>query len=408
MLKLKEIDNKFFEFIKKHYLEILFFVITVISLKARIDFLNYQSQDYTSFLVNWFNQIRDNGGILALKQEIGDYNVPYLFIIAILSYIPLSPIILIKLVSIVFDYIVAIVSMMIIYELLKNNKNKHLYALLTYSIIIILPTVVLNSAAWAQCDSIYTTFVLISLLCIFKEKYFKAFVFLGISFAFKLQSIFILPVYILIYLSNRKFPIYYFFIIPIVNFVMCLPAIIFGRSIMSCLDIYINQTGNYIGYASMNFPNIYALLIDTISESNLIATPDIAFSNYGTIFTFGILAITAIVILHKEIKIDNKLLIELSLWSVLLCTFFLPSMHDRYLYMADIISIIYFIVNRKKVYIPIVINFVSLYVYIEYLYATKNLPIAFVAVINAVILVVLSKDIFLKLSNKELVTEKKE
>ena len=297
---------------------------------------------------------------------------------------------------------------MIIYELLKNNKNKHLYALLTYSIIVVLPTVVLNSAAWAQCDSIYTAFVLISLLCILKEKYFKAFIFLGISFAFKLQSIFILPVYIFIYLSNRKFPIYYFLIIPIVNIVMCLPAIILGRSIISCLDIYINQTGNYIGYASMNFPNFYALLIDTIGESNLIASPDIAFSNFGTLFTFSILAITAIYILYKEVKIDNKLLIELSLWSVLLCTFFLPSMHDRYLYMADIISIIYFILVRKKVYIPIGINFVSLYVYIEYLYATKNLPIAFVAVINAVILIVLSKDIFLKLSNKELITEKKE
>ncbi len=406
MLKLNEIDNLFFRFIKKHCLEILFFVITVISLKSRINFLNYESQDFNNFLLDWFNQLKDNGGILGLKYEIGDYNIPYLLIMAILSYIPKSPLILIKLVSIGFDYIVAIVSMVIIYELLKSNKNKHLYALLTYSIIVILPSVVLNSSAWAQCDSIYTAFILISLLYILKEKYFKAFIFLGIAFAFKLQAIFILPIYILMYISNRKFPIYYFFIIPIVNFVMCLPAIIVGRSVMNCLNIYINQTSNYIGYASMNFPNIYALLIDTIGESNLIGIPDIAFSNYGTLFTLCILAITAIIILYKEIKIDRKMIIELSLWSVMLCTFLLPSMHDRYLYMADVLSIIYFIVNRKKVYIPIIINFVSLYVYIEYLYATKSLPIEFVALINAIILVILSKDIFLKLTNKQDSVEK--
>lgn len=401
MLKLKEVDDIFFKFIKKHCLEILFFVITVISLKARINFLNYESQDFNDFLLSWFNDLKNNGGILGLKYEIGNYNIPYLLIIAILTYIPKSPLMLIKLVSIGFDYVIAIVCMMIIYELLKNNKNKHLYALITYSIIVILPSLILNSSAWAQCDSIYTAFILISLLCILKEKYFKAFIFLGIAFGFKLQAIFILPVYILIYLSNRKFPIYYFLIIPAVNFIMCLPAIVLGRSIFSCLNIYINQISNYTGYASMNFPNIYALLINNIDESNLIGNPDIAFSSYGTLFTLAILAITGIVILYKGIKIDNKMIIELSLWSVLVCTFFLPSMHDRYLYMADVISIIYFIVNRRKVYIPIIINFVSLYVYIEYLYATKNLPIEFVATINAIVLLILSKDIFLKLTDKQ-------
>ena len=123
-IKPKEIDSAIFNFIKKHSLGILFLVITAISLKMRVDFLNFESQDYHSFLINWFIQIKEQGGILVLKQEIGDYNIPYIFILSILSYIPKNPLLLIKLFSIAFDYVVAIVSMLIAYELLKDNKRK--------------------------------------------------------------------------------------------------------------------------------------------------------------------------------------------------------------------------------------------------------------------------------------------
>ena len=183
MNKTNKLDDIILNFLKKYCFEILFFIITVISLKVRTNFMKLQSGDYQNFLYNWFMQIKEGGGIFALKQAIGDYNIPYLFIIAMLSYLPISPLISIKMVSIIFDYAMAIISMLIIYEIFKDKKNKHIYALLTYSIIAILPTVVLNSAAWAQCDSIYTTFILLSLLFIIKEKYFKAFIFFGIAFS---------------------------------------------------------------------------------------------------------------------------------------------------------------------------------------------------------------------------------
>lgn len=400
MNKTNKLDDIIFNFLKKYCFEILFFTITVISLKIRTNFIRLQSGDFQNFLYNWFMQIKESGGIFALKQEIGDYNIPYLFIIAILSYLPISPLISIKMVSIIFDYSMAIIAMLIIYEIFQDKKNKHIYALLAYSIVAMLPTVVLNSAAWAQCDSIYTTFILLSLLFIIKEKYFKAFIFFGIAFSFKLQAIFILPVLIIIYLANKKFPIYYFLIIPIVNLLMCLPAIIMGRSIISCIAIYFNQTGTYTDYISMNFPSIYAMLIKPIGESNLIANVDKAFSNFGILFTLSIFAIIAIIVIYKDIKLNKKMIIGLSLWSVIICTFLLPSMHDRYMYMADVISIIWFIVNKRKIYIPITVNFISLYTYIEYLYATRNLPIQYVAILNFIVLFILTKDMYFEIKNK--------
>ena len=402
MSKTKKIDTLIIDFFKKHCFEILFFAITIITLRIKVDFLKFESQDYRQFLVNWMDKIKECGGIAALKEEIGNYNIPYLIILVIISYIPINSLICIKIVSIFFDYMMAIAAMLIIYEFFKNNKNKHLYAVLTYAIISILPTVILNSSAWAQCDSIYTTFILFSMLFLIKEKYLKAFVFYGIAFAFKLQSIFILPVFILIYICNKKFSILNFLIIPIVNFLMCLPAIIMGRSIKSCITIYLDQTANHSKYIAMNIPNVYSIFMKTVNNSNLIANIDQTIKNYGVLFTFGIFIIAAVLVMYKEIKINKKMMINLSLWSIMICVFFLPNMHDRYLYMADVISIIYYIINKKKIYIPIIINSISLYTYIEYIYATRSLPIEYVAIVYFALLIIYTKDIYMELNKASL------
>ena len=63
--------------------------------------------------------------------------------------------------------------------------NKFL-ELITYALVLIIPTVMLNSGMWGQCDSIYTTFVILALYFLVKEKYSLSFIMLGISFAFKL------------------------------------------------------------------------------------------------------------------------------------------------------------------------------------------------------------------------------
>ena len=67
-------------------------------------------------------------------------------------------------VSIIFDYILAISIAVLTKELLKGKKKANDFAVLAYGLILILPTVFINSADWGQCDSIYATFSVISLI----------------------------------------------------------------------------------------------------------------------------------------------------------------------------------------------------------------------------------------------------
>ncbi|MCL2382727.1 MAG: hypothetical protein FWC79_00735 [Oscillospiraceae bacterium] len=310
------------------------------------------------------------GGIAGIGQTIGNYNNPYITLIAILTYLPFDSLISIKVLSLIFDYICAFAAMAIVYNILKTNKNRKLYAYLTFIAVIFLPTVVLNSSAWAQSDAIYVAFMLISLAFLLEEKYFKSFIFLGIAFAFKLQFIFILPLFVLLYISNRKFPIYYFLIIPVVNFILSLPAIIAGRPFFSFITIYLEQTSTYTYTVSRNFPSFYSIFFET--QHTMVMSPGVHMSRAGILFTLTIFVIAAFIVLYKKVQFDKERIIEFALWSIMISTFFLPQMHDRYLFAGDIISIIYFAVKRKNLYIPLAINFISLYTYTNFLYVIRT------------------------------------
>lgn len=395
------------KWIIKNKLILIFILITGISAIIRINGIEFQSIDMIKCLYKWFEELKVNGGLNALALNIGDYNMPYMTIMALLTYLPISPLVSIKAVSIIFDFLLAISCVSLLKELLKDKYNEKL-GLLVYSIIILLPTVILNSSYWGQCDSIYATFIIISLIYLIREKYLTSFILLGISFAFKLQFIFILPLYVLYFLAKRKLPIHYFLIIPIVNLVMCLPSVAFGKNVIDCMKIYFNQTGEYNNKISLNFPGIYNLFYDTEEFSNEIPLPNEYLSKI-MIFILGLIFVSlALYVIIRKVKFDNNLIIEVALWSVMVSTFLLPYMHDRYMFMADILSVIYCILNgRKKIYVPICVSLCSLYTYIAFLNRVSIIDIRFISIINCLVLLLLTRSMFINLKrNSSILLEK--
>ena len=215
------------KYLKKHYILFLFILVTIIAVVIRICMLSFESSDYTLFLHPWFTYLSNNGGIHALCTYIGNYNAPYMTILALLTYLPIKDLISIKIVSIIFDFVLAMASSRLAMKLV--NKKKELYGLITYTAVLFMPQVLMNSALWGQCDAIYASFVILSLLFLIDNKFLRSFICLGMAFAFKLQFIFILPLYVIYYFTTKKYSIWYFFIIPLVDIIMCLPAIIMGK-----------------------------------------------------------------------------------------------------------------------------------------------------------------------------------
>ena len=368
--KIFRIENKIKEkLLQPKSLKILFILIVVVlAIFARYKMLDYESPDYKVFLKDWFNKIKELGGISALKYNIGDYNVPYLTIMAILTYIPINSLYTIKAVSIFFDFIGAIFAALLVKEFTKENKKESIMPYITFATVLFLPTVLINSSIWAQCDMIYVSFILISLYCLKKEKIILSFIFLGISFAFKLQFIFILPIYILLYLKSKNISILHFLIIPFVNFIMCMPAIIMGRSIKDCINIYFNQTGTYTDI-TLKYPNLYNIFGEFFESQTTVLI----------IFTLIIIGIIAFYLIYKKVDIKSNIL-KLSLLFSIIMVFFLPRMHERYGFLAEILSIIYVATYKKDYEIPVILQLATLCGYYSFFMPNafdKNILILF-------------------------------
>ena len=181
----------------------LFLVFTAAALYVRYALRGIVAGDYKMFFEPWVATLRQaGGGIRGLSAEFDyvDYTTPYLTILSFISICPfLNTLLLMKLVSIFFDFSAAFAVMAIVI----SRKKNVLAGVLCYGALLMAPTVVANSAMWAQCDIIFTSFVLWSLYFIFNEKPVPAMIFYGIAFAFKLQTLFLLPLYVILYMKKK-------------------------------------------------------------------------------------------------------------------------------------------------------------------------------------------------------------
>ncbi len=215
-----------------------------------------------------------------------------------------------------------------------------------------------------QCDSIYATFVVLSFLYLLKEKYLSSFLLLGIAFAFKLQFIFILPVYLFVYLKKKSFPFYYFFLIPIVNLIFSLPPLVIGRSLEKIMGIYIGQASQYSAL-SMHYPNVYSFFGKFQTNSGeVLNQTNFPIATIGIIFTFLLFILLAIWLFRKKKVLNKENLFLLTVWTTLILPFLLPHMHDRYGYLAGIFSILYALIYHKKYYVAIGYQILTIFLYI--------------------------------------------
>jgi len=175
-------------------------LLTILSIIPRYFGLSHITADIEACLLPWSAEVPAHQGIEVLKNFTGDYNMPYVTILWLLNYLPGSTLLKVKLFSIVFDYACAIVAGILIMQF--RNTAKDIYFLMTYGIILFYPVSIMNSAWWGQCDFVYVTFVLLSILALKNDRFALAMIWLGFAFSFKLQTIIILP-FILLYLWKK-------------------------------------------------------------------------------------------------------------------------------------------------------------------------------------------------------------
>jgi len=319
----------------------------------------FQSWDYLNFLSGWISDYRSMSFSEALGTNVGNYNPPYMYILNMISSIGGSDLYLIKSVSVVFDILLAYFVMKIVSLKTERLNMLILAVVLAFAI----PTVVLNSAMWAQCDSIYSAFSLGAVYFALRGRSKMSYVFIALALSFKLQAAFILPIFI-IFIIKKKIKLSDCYMFFAVYLAMLLPALIAGAHIRDLLLVYFNQSVTY-NYLTLNAINIWQFVEHVPFAEN------VRFANFkiAGLFISGlaVLSLLYFTYVNREKLVKTVDYIRLTFLFAVILPFLLPQMHDRFFYMADVLSLTVFLYDKRRWFVPIVTVFCSYTVYASYL-----------------------------------------
>jgi Gpi18-like mannosyltransferase len=340
--------------------------------------LPYETLDYQDFLAGWVQYFRQNGGFAGLSRSVGNYNVPYLYFLALFSYSGIDDLQLIKLLSIFFDVLMAWGCMRLA-GLFTPSAGKRLFAFLG---VLLMPTVILNGALWGQCDSIYVAFGVWAVYEALNDRPILSVVFAALSFSFKLQAIFFRPVY-LVLVVTRRMKWWQLLFFPLTYLLVVLPAVLMGRPLLDTLTLYMKQAGTVGSGLNYNSPSVFAFLRNP-ADAALWAKLGIA-----SAFFFCCLGIYWLCKAGR--RLNNEALLGAFLLFLIAVPLLLPHMHERYFYGADVLSLVLCAVSARYFPVPVLCSFASLLGYHAYLLKRYLLPMRYgtAALLTALALVIL-------------------
>lgn len=317
------------------------------------------TSDYTYFVKVWYDTLATHSGLTAFAHPFANYAPLYLYLLKILTYIGIPSLYSIKTLSVLFDATNAYLAYRILAFVPTLAERKGL-RFLAASVVFILPTIVMNGALWGQSDAVYASGVLGSLWALLAGAPLLAALAFGTALSVKLQAIFFVPV-LVGYLLRKKQTAWYLLIPPAVFLVSVLPAAVAGGRFWYWLFVYAKEAGQY-PYLSVSAQSIFAY----VQPLGLSAQTTSAAFWLG-ITVAGALALGIIVLVARMRSLTPHKLMALSFASVLLLPYFLPRMHERYFYLADLTSALFAFFVPRRAYVPVLVVAASTLAYFPYL-----------------------------------------
>lgn len=350
----------------------------------RIPMLPHETADYQTFLLPWVDFFKSTG-FAGLAASVGNYNPPYLYFLALFSYFDIPPLYPIKLLSMLFDVLLAWAVLKLVSLYTENMRLR----LVSFFAVLLLPTVVLNGAYWAQCDSIYVFFALISIYLALSGKPIRAMLCIAASFAFKLQAVFVMPIFFVLLIDGR-IKLRHLPIFPAAYVLYLLPPVLLGRSLTETLTLYIANAGTAGELLNYNSPSLYSIFDGLSAE---------LWSEIGVALAFAFMLAVFVVAagLKRRERLCDRLILCLALLLAIGIPFFLPHMHDRYFFAADVLSLAMCFVLPGSAAAALCVQCASLLCYRAYLCNAYLLPpevagglmlLAFAAYIAVLILLI--------------------
>ena len=350
-----------------------------LALALRVSLMSFTTLDFHDFHGAWYDFIQNNGGVWALRSSFSNNTPLYQYLLVAANYAGLSAIPAIKLIPIGFDFVTAY----FVYRIVRLRYPAGSIALYAFLVVLFVPTVVLNGSFWGETDVLYTSCLVACLYFLMTKKNALGLIAFGLAFSFKLQAMFLAP-FLLILLLKRAVSWKHFLLVPAVYVVTIIPAWLVGRPLPELLQIYLGQTDTYRALA-MNAPTLYQWLPNDLYD---ILYPA------GMIWCAAMVFFFVTLVYKSRAPLTNERMIEWAMLSVLIVPYFLPKMHDRFFFPADIFAVLLAFYFPSLFFVPIVICLVSFFSYFPFLFGYEVIPLRYLALVLLTMIVLLARHLF--------------
>ncbi|MCL4180015.1 MAG: glycosyltransferase family 39 protein [Verrucomicrobia bacterium] len=347
------------------------------SLLLRLSVLDFESGDYRQFLSNWYDQFVERGRWNALADDFSSYPPLYLYCLSLSTFLPLPKLYAIKLISILADYVAA----WFVYKLVRGRRPEGSMPCVAAIATLFLPTVWFNSAVWGQCDAMFTAALLGTVYYLIAERPLAGMVAFGLACSLKPQAIFLVP-FLGGWFFRQGMPWRWVAVPPLVYGVCGLPSILAGKPILQVLSHWGRQQ-NY-PVLTMGATNWYQWISNDYFG---------VFYNAGIVLTIVGTALLILTMQMPSLMDRPAWFVTTALVSVLMVPYFLPGMHERYFFAADLFALVYaFFVTRGWV-VAVLVQFCSFFTYLPYLFEMEPLPRPLLAVVMTAALGIVACDL---------------
>ena len=321
---------------------------------ARMAVLPVISPDCQDYLLPWADAMSSMSFKEVMLGRVGDYTVLYQYFVFLISRLPqsINLVAIYKLLPIGFEALLAYSAASLACLAREEETDRPCFSAV-FLVVLALPTVFLNGAYWSQCDAVFTSLALFGVLQILKKHPHAGCVFLALSLCLKLQAVFILPVCAAL-LFHRKVSIRHAMTAAATVLLVSVPALLAGKGIKGVLGVYLYQMGEYKQLV-LDAPTLYQFL------------PENASSKLGILLAAGAMCLILAACVFCK-KPEAKTFLDVCSALCIAIPFFLPHMHERYFFLADVLAVSYAAAHPRRLYAPVVVLLGSLNGYCAYLF----------------------------------------
>ncbi|MET8148066.1 hypothetical protein ACIBSW_01150 [Actinoplanes sp. NPDC049668] len=334
---------------------ILIAVLAVLAVAIRWVGRHEMTADMRIFFI-WYRKLDAAGGWSGLSQEIGNYNAPFLYILALLTYLPGSTLMKIKMAWVLFDVLLVYFG----YRIVALRRPGWRIPVLAALVLAFLPTVVINSSLYGQCDAMWAAFALGGVYYLLRERPWVAVTLFTVALSVKPQAIFIFPLPALLVLAG-SLRWRTLLAVPLVYVVLDLPAVLAGRDPVELLTLYSpSRQAAYVPALTSNAASVYAFLpvhtrLDTLKTLGYVFAAVLV---VGVIYT----------LIAARVRLDAARIMTAATFFVILVPFLLPGMHERYFFLADVMTVVLAFYRPRLWPVALLVQAASLLSYLPFLF----------------------------------------